>query len=268
LVRTQTSDGPASARDQPAEFPRAGTIEGTEWRCVRFVSRINPVSEFAVLDNPIWAALTTDHRSLARSSGRARRYPADVSPFAALETPAAGDFSDLSALVGLEEGVGFCTVDPIEVSAGWQVLKTRPLEQMVCASLEHSAVFSPLELGSADLPEMLALTAATEPGPFLPATIQVGRYFGIRAADGRLVAMAGERLKAEPFTEISAVCTDPEFRGRGHAQALVTFLTGLIFSDGRIPFLHVKAENEAKALYERLGFRVRRTMQLTVIGRL
>jgi predicted GNAT family acetyltransferase len=139
---------------------------------------------------------------------------------------------------------------------------------MVCASREHaSAAVAPLALSEADLPEMLALTAATEPGPFLPGTIRMGRYFGIRSETGRLIAMAGERLKLEGFTEISAVCTDPEFRGRGHAKALMRFLMALIFAEDKIPFLHVKAENEAMKLYQSLGFEVRRTMQLTVIAR-
>ena len=225
------------------------------------------MAELDVLDNPVWTALTTGHRSLSRSSGRARRYPPEVSPFAAVETPTAAAFADLSNLVAAEETVGMCTANPLEAPPGWQVHRTRPLEQMVCPSWEQAPVSSPLELGAADLPEMLALTATTEPGPFHPATIQTGRYFGIRAADGRLVAMAGERLKAEPFTEISAVCTDPAFRGRGYAKSLVNFLVSLIFSEGLTPFLHVKGENEAKALYERLGFHVRRTMHLTVLTR-
>ena len=66
---------------------------------------------------------------------------------------------------------------------------------------------------------MLALAAATEPGPFLPETIRMGRYFGTRSRDGRLMAMAGERLRLNGFTEISAVCTHPDFRGQGHARA-------------------------------------------------
>jgi ribosomal protein S18 acetylase RimI-like enzyme len=230
-------------------------------------SRVIPVPEFDILDNPIWAALTTDHQALASSHGRARRYSAEVSPFVALETPTAAAFADLSALVAREETVGMCTADPIEVPSGWQLLRTRPLEQMICPTLKTSVFSSPLELGAADLPAMLVLTAATQPGPFHPATIQTGRYFGIRADDGRLVAMAGERLKAHPFTEISAVCTDPDFRGRGYAKSLVEFLINLIFSEGRTPFLHVKAENQAVSLYQRLGFHIRRTMHLTLIAR-
>jgi predicted GNAT family acetyltransferase len=114
---------------------------------------------------------------------------------------------------------------------------------------------------------MIALAAVTEPGPFLLQTIQMGRYFGIRSSDGRLIAMAGERLKLNGFTEISAVCTSPEFRGQGHARGLVEFLVAQTLAEGKVPFLHVKEENGAKLLYEKIGFRVRRAIQLTVIGR-
>ncbi len=114
---------------------------------------------------------------------------------------------------------------------------------------------------------MLALAAVPEPGPFLVDTLQMGRYFGIRSSDGQLIAMAGERLRLEDFTEVSAVCTDPRFRGRGHARTLVAFLVARLLSEGKIPFLHVKAENGAKSLYEKIGFRVHGHIQLTVLAR-
>ena len=111
---------------------------------------------------------------------------------------------------------------------------------MICeASLPPPSV-APLQLGTTDVPEMLELTAATEPGPFSPQTIQMGRYFGIRASDGRLVAMAGERLQSTAFAEISAVCTHPEFRGRGYARALTTFVAAQILAAGKIPFLALR----------------------------
>jgi GNAT superfamily N-acetyltransferase len=226
------------------------------------------VVDLSLLDNAIWHSLTTEHRSLGRVNGRAGRYDSDISPFAALVTPTASAFGDLSALVAPGEGFGMCTAELIEAPSDWQVMRTRPLEQMVCMTDEHAlTALSPLALGEADLPEMLALTAATEPGPFLPGTIRMGRYFGIRSETGQLIAMAGERLKPPGFIEISAVCTHPDFRGRGHAKGLLRFLMALIFAEGKIPFLHVKAENEALALYRSLGFEVRRTMQLTVIAR-
>ncbi len=137
---------------------------------------------------------------------------------------------------------------------------------------ESAATEPPQTLGQADVPDMLALTAATEPGPFLPETIRMGHYVGIRSAgirsdDGRLAAMAGERLKLDKFTEISAVCTDPDFRGRGYGLRLVQYLTERVVRQGKVAFLHVKTENRAKALYERLGYQVRRAIVLTVIAR-
>jgi predicted GNAT family acetyltransferase len=113
---------------------------------------------------------------------------------------------------------------------------------------------------------MLELTAATEPGPFLAANNPDGSYFGIRASDGRLVAMAGERLPSTAFTEISAVCTHPEFRGHGYARDLTTFLASQILAAGKTPFLHVKSENGAKVVYQKIGFRFRAAIYLTVIS--
>ncbi len=201
--------------------------------------------------------------------GRAARYAAEVSPFAAVDNASTAAFTDLTALVGPEEGVAFCLPAILETPPDWKVVRGFPLEQMVCAAnLGHPASPRPLELGPDDVPAMLALTAATEPGPFLPATIQMGRYFGVKTDTGRLVAMAGERLKPAGHTEISAVCTDSEFRGRGHARMLVIFLIGLIFAEGKTPFLHVKGENAAAvSLYRTLGFEVRREMHLTIIAR-
>jgi ribosomal protein S18 acetylase RimI-like enzyme len=224
------------------------------------------VTNFDELDNPIWVALTTRHAGIARSTGVARRYASLVSPLAGLKEPTPAAFSDLAGLVGPEEHVGLFTAEPLQVPSDWLTIQTRPIEQMICTGLTRGSLPLLPELGRDDIPEMLALTAATEPGPFLLETIQMGRFFGIRSNDGRLIAMAGERLKLNGFAEISAVCTSPEFRGHGHAGALVSFLVAQTLAEGRVPFLHVKAENGAKSLYEKLGFRVRRTIQLTVIS--
>jgi len=218
------------------------------------------------LDNPIWSALTTEHQRFARSHGLARRYPPDVSPFAAVLYPTEDAFADLQRLVSPGEHVAFFTANPFDVPGGWQVDRSRWIDQMICeASLDLPPV-APLPLGTTDIPEMLELTAATEPGPFSPQTIQMGSYFGIRASDGRLVAMAGERLQSTAFAEISAVCTLPEFRGRGYARDLVTFLAAQILAAGKTPFLHVKSENGAKLVYQKIGFRLRSEIWLTVIS--
>jgi len=218
------------------------------------------------LDNPIWFALSTEHRLLARSHGLARRYPPDVSPLAAFLHPTQDAFADLQRLVSPGEHVALFTASPLDVPGGWQIDRSRWIDQMICESSLDSPPLAPLRLGTTDVPEMLDLTAATEPGPFLPQTIQMGNYFGIRASDGRLVAMAGERLQSTAFAEISAVCTLPEFRGRGYARALVTFIAAQILAAGKTPFLHVKSENEAKVVYQKIGFRLRAAIWLTVIS--
>jgi ribosomal protein S18 acetylase RimI-like enzyme len=220
---------------------------------------------FESLDNPIWFALTTEHRTLARSHGLARRYPPDVSPLAALLRPTNDAFADLRQLVSPDEHVALFTANPLDVPGDWLIERSRWIDQMICEASLVPPPVAPLPLGTTDVPEMLELTAATEPGPFSRQTIQMGSYFGIRAGDGRLVAMAGERLRSTAFAEISAVCTHPEFRGRGYAQALTTFLAAQIQAAGKIPFLHVKSENGAKVVYQKIGFRVRAAIYLTVI---
>jgi predicted GNAT family acetyltransferase len=230
------------------------------------------MATFDALDHPIWEALTSRHADLARSHGAARRYPGTVAPFAAVREPTPAAFADLAQLVAPEEHIALVTAEPLSVPAGWQVFRNRRIEQMVCTELRAESGLSGgsdspfLELGPSDVPEMLALTAATEPGPFLPETIRMGQYFGVRSDDGMLIAMAGERLKLGGFTEISAVCTHPDFRGRGHARRLVAFLAARTLREGRVAFLHVKNENTAKVLYKKLGFSVRCEIELTVIG--
>jgi predicted GNAT family acetyltransferase len=137
---------------------------------------------------------------------------------------------------------------------------------MICEASLPPPPVAPLPLGTTDVPEMLELTASTEPGPFLPQTIQMGSYFGIRASDGRLVATAGERLRSTEFAEIRAVRTHPEFRGSGYARDLTTFLAAQILAAGKSPFLHVKSENGAKVVYQKIGFRLRAAISLTVIS--
>ena len=221
------------------------------------------------LDNPILAALTTAHAHFAAANGLALRYPGDVSPMAALREPTAQAFADLRALVGPDEGVALVTREVLAIPDGWEVLLHRFIDQMVHSRAPVAAPAQvPLPLGEADIPEMLALTALTRPGPFAGRTIRMGRYYGLRSPDGRLMAMAGERMTSSDFTEISAVCTHPEFTGRGLAGALVTYALARLLAEGRFPILHVKTQNEgAKRLYEKLGFRLNGAMSFVVMKR-
>ena len=110
---------------------------------------------------------------------------------------------------------------------------------------------------------MLALATLTEPGPFRTNTHEFGGFIGVKQ-DGALIAMAGQRLRPMGHVEVSGVCTHPDHRGRGHAAALMAIVAQRIQARGDIPFLHSYAANAAaNALYERLGYRVRRTLMLT-----
>lgn len=227
-----------------------------------------PVGELSSLDNPIWNALNSIHGPLALVHGLAARYANDVSPFAGLKTATPQAFTDLTQLVPIGAGVDLFTATPPDVPGNWAVTRSGWIDQMVCDQPSPARQTTFLDLQEKDVPDMLALTAATKPGPFSEATIRMGRYRGVRSIDGRLMAMAGERLRLKGFTEISAVCTAPEFRGQGLGRALVATMSSMLLSEGTTPFLHVNPQNSAKQLYERIGFRVRSQIRLTVISRL
>jgi ribosomal protein S18 acetylase RimI-like enzyme len=212
------------------------------------------------LDNPLWAALTGPQAHLAVRSGRAARYPADVSPFAAVaglpEVDGAA-WADLAALAG-PTGSLVVPGAPDVPPDGWELVGAIPGVQMVGDGLDPTPDPEAEPLGPADVPEMLDLVARTRPGPFLPRTITLGSYLGIRRG-GRLVAMAGERMRPPGFTEISAVCTDPAYRGQGLASRLVRAVAVGIRERGDVPILHAAADNATGIrLYHRLGFTLRR----------
>lgn len=219
----------------------------------------------SALDNPVHAALTSRQCAIALAHRGARRYPFEYGRFAGLESP--GAFPDLLALVEPDDMVAFATSSPLDLPREWKLLRTRPIEQMVAVERPERPRLDPVVLTSADVPEMLELAAATEPGPFFSRTLELGLYLGLRDA-GALVAMAGERMLLDDYTEISAVCTAPSHQGRGYARSLMAALMHKAYDEGRRPFLHVKQENGARVLYERLGFETSRFLHLTVARRL
>lgn len=142
---------------------------------------------------------------------------------------------------------------------GWEVAATVAGVQLSGENVAGRPDAEAVPLTAADVPEMLDLVGRTQPGPFLPRTIELGGYLGIRR-EGALVAMAGRRLRPPGWTEISAVCTDEAFRGRGLATRLVLAVAAGIRARGETPFMHAAASNTgAIRLYESLGFRLRRT---------
>jgi GNAT superfamily N-acetyltransferase len=211
------------------------------------------------LDNPAFASLTGPHAHFAERRGDVVRYPLDVSPFIALpETPSAEDWADLAALAGPGAIVPIPGIS-VELPPGWVVVMRGAGVQLVDDGIVAAPAAEAVRLTEADVPEMLALAERTKPGPFLPRTIELGTYLGIRR-NSELIAMAGERLHPEGWTEISAVCTDTDYRGEGLATRLVLAVAHGIRERGETPFLHAAADNtNAIRLYESLGFRLRRT---------
>lgn len=219
----------------------------------------------AELDNPVWAALTTRQQGIARRHGQAARYQDQISPLSALEAPTPAAFADLQALCTPGETIGLVTAWPVQAPPGWAVKLSRLIDQMTFPDAPAAPQGAAVRLGPGDVPEMLELTALTQPGPFMARTIEMGNWYGIRAANGELAAMAGNRMGAGSFGEVSGVCTDPRHRGHGYAAQLVAFVAGEVAAGGRLAMLHVKTENHAKALYEKLGFSVRCPMHFNVL---
>jgi len=213
------------------------------------------------LDNVIWRALNSSQAHLGRSHNQASKFHKEVSLLGGFANPSTDNYESMSALLDPGERVGLFLEEPPGPPAGWTVILTLPLLQMigeagrVPAHRKENSLITPLS--EADVSEMLALTKLTKPGPFAKRTREMGDYFGIRV-NGQLVAMAGERLRVPGHTEVSAVCTHPDHLGKGYATALVALIMGRIQERGERPFLHVRGDNErAIALYEGLGFKKR-----------
>jgi len=219
------------------------------------------------LDRPVWTALTGRQAGFAAGDVRALRYRPEINVLAAAADDSADALAALAALV--PPGGRIATVEGAKtaVPPGLAVVKRAMLVQMIAERPAPADPLDYLDLGDADAPEMLALATLTEPGPFVEATHRLGEFIGVRI-DGRLAAMAGERMRAPGLTEVSAVCTHPDWRGRGLAGKLMRVVMARIVARGETPFLHSYASNAtAITLYEKLGFRVRREVTATFLER-
>jgi len=224
-----------------------------------------------LLDNVIWNALTTRQAEFAESCAQARRFVPEVTSLAGFNEPTVEGYESLKGLLEGRGTLALFLAEPYRPRSGWELVASAPLLQMVCENgsaqratpIDTDTEF--FELTAADSAEMIELTGLTKPGPFGKRTHELGTYLGIRSG-GKLVAMAGERLKVPGYTEVSAVCTHPEHTGHGYAGLLMTELMRRIRSRGETPFLHVREDNvRAIGLYERLGFGRRVVGHLAVL---
>ena len=220
------------------------------------------------LDRPIWSALTTRQADIAERVGDAVRLKPDYGVFAAAADASPEARASLANLPYTEDGLWCLEADPVDPPPGLIVHHSARCVQMTADHvLAPQPPFEVERLSDADAPDMFTLARMTEPGPFFEHTNRMGNFIGVRAKD-LLIAMAGERLRPDGFTEVSGVCTHPDFRGRGYAGGLMRIVAARILARGEVPFLHSYADNAgAIALYETLGFRLRRPMTLTVLAR-
>ncbi|HEX4904316.1 MAG TPA: GNAT family N-acetyltransferase [Acidimicrobiales bacterium] len=218
------------------------------------------------LDNVVWHALTGPRQALGEVRGLAGRFHPEVSPFGAIADRTDAAWSDLAGLVGA--GHVTCLFGSgVALPDGWEELMRVPCGQLVAEDVTTDGESEGLvPLGPDDVPEMLELVAATKPGPFSVRTVEFGGYVGLRDDAGTLIAMAGERLRCDGYTEISAVCTAADQQGKGLGTRMVRALVESIHDRGEQAFLHVADTNEnAYRLYLALGFRERSKPSAVVV---
>lgn len=218
------------------------------------------------LDNPAWNALISGNKNLSFGTDTVKYFDAEMSPFVGFAENTAESFKQLYDMVPGTSPRGFISPVDMEIPAGWKVLAKIKCPQMIfkgTAKPVESADIIPLTIEH--VPQMLALTKLTNPGPFAPRTIEFGHYTGI--FDGnQLVAMAGQRMNPLPYAEISAVCTHPDHLGKGYARQLLLHQAARIQAAGEIPILHVRDDNQrAIAVYESVGFVMRKFIHFYII---
>lgn len=217
------------------------------------------------LDRAVWSALEGRHARFAIMEGVARRYGGPYGVFAACLDRSDAGLADLGRLVARHGDVAMLEAEPPTQVPGVVIVSQELGVQMTATDLSPRSVADVriIPLDDHDGAAMLALATLTRPGPFFELTHKLGDFFGIKV-DGQLVAMAGERLKPHGFTEVSGVCTHPDYRGNGYAAALMQLVARRILARGETPFLHAYASNaNAIALYRKLGFSLRCEVLMT-----
>lgn len=225
----------------------------------------------SILDNPIWNALVTRDAHNNIGSDNFAFFDADVAPFIGMPFWDQNSQRELIHNVDASRNWFLLIGEEVQFIEELEMVLTLPLYQFTCKSLKEAPQTKrPLEIVKLDerhVEEMIMLTKLTKPGPFTKRTIEFGGYYGM-IEDGKLVAMGGERLHVEGYTEISAICTHPDYQGLGYAAKITHHLAKSVLNNGLIPFLHARTDNvKAIILYERLGFQIRKEIQFYILKR-
>lgn len=220
------------------------------------------------LANIMWRSFSGSQAHLARGTDRIRRYAPGYSPLIGYDDPSRPDFAALAPYCDPGERF-YCSEWTGPEPAGWKI----EVDSSMCAMLWTGGTPAPdialnaVRLRTEHVPQMMALTALTRPGPFGERTVELGEWHGV-FEDGHLIAMAGERLQAGNLHEISGICTQPEHQGRGLARRMTEVIVRIQLARGQTPFLHVASSNaRALELYKRIGFVVEREVPMRVVSR-
>jgi len=206
------------------------------------------------LDCPVWSALTSRQAAFGSDGVLARRFREDIGPFAAAADDSEAAATELAALAHSDDDMSLLERDPPPPPPGIDLMLNAAGVQMVLGALAPGPEMAFEHLGDADVPDMITLATLTRPGPFRAKTHTLGRFIGVRK-NGRLIAMAGERMQTDEFVEVSGICTHPDHRRHGLAAALTRIVSARLVEEGRTPFLHAYANNTgAISVYRKLGF--------------
>jgi ribosomal protein S18 acetylase RimI-like enzyme len=208
------------------------------------------------LDNPVWEALNGKQAEYAIKGEGVLKYRPDVFVFAGIPNDSPNSIEKVAELHQKGDMMGLMGFK-LDIEPHFKRVFDVQAYQMLTDKVPEYKSVDYVKLTKDDSPQIAELVELTKPGPYRPNVIELGNYMGIKE-DDKLVAMVGERVKLDGYTEVSLVCTHPEYRGKGYAKSLSGVVIEDIIDNGDLPFLNVMKHNTAAFnLYKKLGFTTR-----------
>lgn len=224
-------------------------------------------ADYTKLDNPAWYSLSETHQEFSINYNTIKFYNPDYCPFGGFI--ASENISEsIDEYSELTDGF-FVVGEKPQLSKQLKLNRELICLQMILNNRINVEIKEEIiALTTSDHIEALfELVNLVQPGYFKRQTALLGNYFGI-FKDNKLIAVTGERMKMNDFTEVSAIVTHPDHTGQGYAKQLIAHTVNIIFDQNKIPYLHVVENNiGAIKLYEKLGFTTRRKMSLWHISK-
>ena len=219
------------------------------------------------LDNPAWYSLSETHKDFAVDYSNIKFYHPDYCMFGGWVERADTVSSHIDSYAALA-GSFFIIGERPALSPQLKIDREIICLQMIASVGTGTIIKDEITaLGAAHAESLYELVSLVQPGYFKRKTALLGNYFGI-FKDEELVAVTGERMKMNSFTEVSAVVTLPGHTGKGYAKQLLAHTVNNIFSQHKTPYLHVIEDNApAIKLYRQFDFITRRKISFWQIVR-